>query len=193
MTRVGFFNRRFRGFRIVEIGAMAVLVALVLVISSVIGAVTIAAEFDRGTVRWAWTQSRSRQRWWRETTLVALASVIVLLTPLAVTMSWWLGATQYDSRYGTLTFLVGGWVLVPVAVSATVVTMVMSPAMVSAPDCVTAPAEVSARLPVSTPMTWWSWATIIAFRMCSAPWGWRSCRALMAGFAPARRSPLGTM
>ena len=101
-----------------------VLVALVLVISSVIGAVTIAAEFDRGTVRWAWTQSRSRQRWWRETTLVALASVIVLLTPLAVTMSWWLGATQYDSRYGTLTFLVGGWVLVPVAVSATVVTMV---------------------------------------------------------------------
>ena len=96
----------------------------VLVISSVIGAVTIAAEFDRGTVRWAWTQSRSRQRWWRETTLVALASVIVLLTPLAVTMSWWLGATQYDSRYGTLTFLVGGWVLVPVAVSATVVTMV---------------------------------------------------------------------
>ena len=32
MTRVGFFNRRFRGFRIVEIGAMAVLVALVLVV-----------------------------------------------------------------------------------------------------------------------------------------------------------------
>ena len=32
MTRVGFFNRRIRGFRIVEIGAMAVLVALVLVV-----------------------------------------------------------------------------------------------------------------------------------------------------------------
>ena len=100
-----------------------VLVALVLITASVIGAVTIAAEFDRGTVNWAWTQSRPRRRWWAESTFVALASTAVLTLPLAVTMSWWIGASRYDSRFGALSFLVGGWLLVPVAVFATAVTL----------------------------------------------------------------------
>lgn len=99
------------------------LVALVLVLASSIGAITIAGEFDRGTVRWAWTQSRSRRRWWAVSTLVALVVTVVLTVPLAITMAWWVGATRDGTRFGSMTFLIDGWILVPFALAAVVITL----------------------------------------------------------------------
>lgn len=111
---------------------LLVVVVIVFAFSSVIGALVVAGEFDRGTVRWAWTQSRSRRRWWGESTLVAFVVTALLVTPLAVTMSWWEGATQYGGRLDSMPFLVDGWVLVPcallcVAVSITAGILVRKP------------------------------------------------------------------
>ena len=102
---------------------LLVLIIVVLAFSSVIGALAVAGEFDRGTVRWAWTQSRSRRRWWGESTLVAFVSTAALVTPLALTMSWWEGATQYGGRLDSIPFLVDGWVLVPTALGCVAVTI----------------------------------------------------------------------
>jgi len=97
---------------------------VVVVIAAVVGALAIAGEFDRGTVRWAWTQSLTRRRWWGDATLVALSATAVLVTPLAITMSWFEGAVQYSGRFNILAFLADGWVLVPVAMVATALAMV---------------------------------------------------------------------
>ena len=53
-------------------GILLVLAIVVTVIAAVIGAVAVGGEFDRGTVRWAWSQSRTRRQWWIGTTVVAL-------------------------------------------------------------------------------------------------------------------------
>ena len=99
------------------------LAAVVLIIAAVIGAMAIAGEFDRGTVRWAWTQSLTRQRWWTDTSIVALAATAVMVTPLAITMSWWEGVVQYSGRFDPLAFLVDGWVMIPVAMLTTALAM----------------------------------------------------------------------
>jgi len=101
------------------------LCVLVLVIASVVGSVAIAGEFDRGTVRWSWTQSITRRRWWIDVSAVALMVIAGLMTPLAITMSWWEGAVQFSGRFDSLTFLIDGWVLVPVAMLATVLAMTL--------------------------------------------------------------------
>jgi hypothetical protein len=104
---------------------LLVVIVVTLVIASVIGAATVAAEFDRGTVRWAWTQSRSRRRWWSESSAVALLGTAVLIIPVAVTMSWWEGAVHYQTRFDSQVFLADGWILVAYAMLATSLTLIL--------------------------------------------------------------------
>ena len=103
---------------------LLVVIVVALVVASVVGAITVAAEFDRGTVRWAWTQSRPRRRWWSESSMVALAGTAVLIAPLAFTMSWWEGAVGYGTRFDSQVFLVDGWILLAYALLATALTLV---------------------------------------------------------------------
>ena len=98
-------------------------IVVALAIASVLGAATVAAEFDRGTVRWAWTQSRSRRRWWGESSMVALAGTALLVAPLALIMSWWEGAVSYGTRFDSQVFLVDGWILLAYALLVTSFTL----------------------------------------------------------------------
>ena len=91
----------------------------VVLVSAIIGATVVAGDFDRGTVRWAWAQSRSRRRWWCEVGTAALVATLVLAAPLTAVMSWFVGATQNGSRFGGWTFLSGGWLLATVAMATT--------------------------------------------------------------------------
>jgi len=84
----------------------------------VLGANLVASEIDRNTVRTAWTQSLTRNRWFITKVAVGLASLVLLAVPLCVTASWWLSASQYTSRLSTNGFTYAGWMPLAVGIFA---------------------------------------------------------------------------
>ena len=88
------------------------------VLGLVLGANLVASEIDRNTVRTAWTQSMTRNRWFITKVAVGLASLILLAVPLCVTASWWISASHYTTRIQTNGFTYAGWMPIAVGVFA---------------------------------------------------------------------------
>jgi ABC-type transport system involved in multi-copper enzyme maturation permease subunit len=59
----------------------------------VLGVTAVASEFERGTTRLAWTQSESRTQWLASKFLVSIVSMTIVLVPLCLVFSWWVGAS----------------------------------------------------------------------------------------------------
>ena len=74
-----------------------------------LGANLVAGELDRHSARVAWTQSITRRRWFATKVAVSVASLVALALPLAVTASWWIGATNYTARVEPNGFIYAGW------------------------------------------------------------------------------------
>ena len=95
------------------------------VLGLLLGANTVASEFDRHTVRTAWTQSITRGRWFMTKVAVGLGSLAVLAIPLCVTVSWWLSASKWTPRLSTNGFTYAGWMPLATGVFAFAVTSVI--------------------------------------------------------------------
>jgi len=94
-----------------------------LVMGVVLGVTAIASELERKTVRLAWTQSLTRTRWLVAKTSVGLVSIVVLIVPLSVTFSWWVGASRIGPRIQPTAYPLAGWLLGVYAVSIFILTM----------------------------------------------------------------------
>jgi hypothetical protein len=75
-----------------------VVIALGPLFGVVLGVNAVAQEIERRTVRLAWTQSGSRQKWLASSFLVNIATLVVLFVPLCLVASWWNGAAHYAPR-----------------------------------------------------------------------------------------------
>ena len=95
----------------------------------VLGANLVASEIDRNTVRTAWTQSITRNRWFVSKVTVGLASLVLLAGPLCVTASWWIGASRYTSRLSTNGFTYAGWMPLAIGIFAFAVATIIGTVM----------------------------------------------------------------
>lgn len=82
------------------------------IIGILLGAIAIASDLERGTVRLVWTQSLSRSRWFTTKVLVGGSLVAVLTGLLSVTFTWWDHASRYAARVAPNGFYISGWMLV---------------------------------------------------------------------------------
>jgi MFS family permease len=73
-------------------------VALGPLCGAVLGVVAVAQEIERHTVRLAWTQSRSREKWLASSLLVNLLLLGALFVPLCLVTSWWNRAAHFAPR-----------------------------------------------------------------------------------------------
>jgi ABC-type transport system involved in multi-copper enzyme maturation permease subunit len=81
-------------------------------VGMILGLLAVVNEVDHRTVRLAWTQSISRNRWFAAKAGVGAAVVTGVLVPVAIVLSWWSGEIRSDSIFGPETFGIDGWVLV---------------------------------------------------------------------------------
>jgi hypothetical protein len=86
-----------------------VVVALGPLFGVVLGVNAGAQEIERRTVRLAWTQSGSRQKWLASSFLVNIATLVVLFVPLCLVATWWNGAAHYAPRIRLNGFPISGF------------------------------------------------------------------------------------
>jgi len=75
-----------------------VVIALGPLFGVVLGVNAVAQEIERRTVRLAWTQSGSRQKWLTSSFLVNIATLVALFVPLCLVATWWNRAAHYAPR-----------------------------------------------------------------------------------------------
>jgi hypothetical protein len=80
-------------------------------LGAVLGVSAIAGELERKTARLAWTQSLTRTRWLVTKTLVGLGEIVVLVVPLCVTLTWWVGVSRLGPRVAQTAYPLAGWLL----------------------------------------------------------------------------------
>jgi hypothetical protein len=81
-------------------------------VGALLGLLAMANEVDHRTVRLAWTQSISRTRWFVAKAGVGAASVVAILVPTAIVLSWWNGEIRNSDIFSSQTFGIAGWDLV---------------------------------------------------------------------------------
>ena len=81
-------------------------------VGAMLGLLALANELDHRTVRLAWTQSISRQRWFTAKVAMGAATVAIILVPTAIVFSWWNGAIGDRDLFARQNFGIAGWDLV---------------------------------------------------------------------------------
>jgi hypothetical protein len=81
-------------------------------VGAMLGLLAVVNELDHRTVRLAWTQSISRNRWFAAKAGVGAATVTIILVPTAVVLSWWNGEVRGVNLFSSQTFGIAGWDLV---------------------------------------------------------------------------------
>jgi hypothetical protein len=76
----------------------------------ILGVNAVAHEIEQKTNRLAWTQSGSRARWLMNKYLVSVSSLVVILVPMCLLLSWWVGATHDGARITPKIFAISGYV-----------------------------------------------------------------------------------
>jgi hypothetical protein len=74
-----------------------------------LGALALASEVERRTVRLAWTQSISRTRWFTAKAGLGAFFIVIILVPTAFVLSWWNGAIGNTDLFGRATYGIAGW------------------------------------------------------------------------------------
>jgi hypothetical protein len=76
----------------------------------ILGVNAVAYEIEQKTIRLAWTQSGSRERWLINKYLASVVSLVVVLAPLCWLFSWWVGASHDAARITQKVFAISGFV-----------------------------------------------------------------------------------